>query len=274
MKGSRNKGFTLIELLVVVVLGTLALMAIYQVLATSTRVFAINGARIQGQQTLRGGLDILFGELREVSPLEGDLIEIGPDSVTFRAQRTFGVACAVDYTQSPVELTAYRVGPAFQDNDSILVFHDNDPTRVSDDEWFAGTVSSVDATATCSDGSPAQVLSIPVLRTTATKVDPDSVRVGAPVRGFETFTYSTVLMDGETYLARRARGSSTPDLLAGPFPSDRGLAFRYLNGQGVETTNPLEVAQIEILLRYQSDLAGFANRTVTDSVTARVFPRN
>jgi prepilin-type N-terminal cleavage/methylation domain-containing protein len=272
-KTDRN-GFTIVELLVVVILGTLALMATYQVLATSTRIFAVNGARAQGQQLLRGGLDVLVGELREISPIEGDLIEMGSDSLTFRAQRTFGVSCAVDYSASPVEITAYQVGPHFQANDSVFVLHDNDPERVSDDEWFGGVVSSVDPTATCSDGSPAQVLSIPFLRTTATKVPPDSVRIGAPVRGFEAYTYGQVSYEGETYLGRRARGASNSELIVGPFPDAGGLVFRYLDRTGNETTVDTLVSQIEILLRYEAALRGLTNQVVSDSVLVRVYPRN
>jgi len=274
MNRTEREGFTLVELLVVLVLGTLALLATYEVLATSTRVYAINGARAQGQQVLRGGLEVLSGELREISPKEGDLIAMWPDSVTIRAQRAFSVACAVDYTASPVEITAYRVGPRFQANDSVFVLHDNDPDRASDDEWHGGVVSAVDATATCSDGNPAQILSIPFLRTTATQVQPDSVRVGAPVRGFLAFTYGQASVDGETYLGRRARGASNWELIAGPYPESRGLGFRYLDRGGNVTTVDTLVSQIEVLLRFESVLTGFTNQVVSDSVLVRIYPRN
>jgi hypothetical protein len=199
---------------------------------------------------------------------------MGADSVTIRAQRTFGVACAVNYNANPVEITAYKVGPEFQANDSVFVFHDNDPERVSDDEWFGGVVSSVDPTATCSDGSAAQTLSIPFLRTTATKAPPDSVRIGAPIRGFEAFTYGQVTAEGETYLGRKARGNAQPNLLAGPIPEGRGLAFRYLDSSGNATTIDTLVSQIEVVLRYQAALAGFTNQVVSDSVLLRIYPRN
>jgi prepilin-type N-terminal cleavage/methylation domain-containing protein len=269
-----REGFTLVELLVVLILGTLALLATYQVLATSTRVYAVNGARTQGQQMLRGGLDVLVSELREISPKEGDLIGMAADSLTFRAQRTFGVACAINYAVTPVEITAYQVGPPFLDGDSIFVFHDNDPDRASDDEWFGGVVSSVDTSPTCSDGSPAQALRIPFLRTTATKSPPDSVRIGAPVRGFESYTYGQVTVDGEAYLGRRAWGATDTELIVGPLPEGDGLAFRYLDQSGNETTVDTLVSQIEVLLRYESALRGFTNQVVSDSVLVRVYPRN
>ncbi|NNM03492.1 MAG: prepilin-type N-terminal cleavage/methylation domain-containing protein, partial [Gemmatimonadetes bacterium] len=84
-----RRGFTLVELLVVLVLGTFILLATYQTLATNTRVYAANSARTLGQQALRAGVAVLSGELREISPREGDLIEMGPDSLRIRAQRPY-----------------------------------------------------------------------------------------------------------------------------------------------------------------------------------------
>ena len=114
MTTAGRRGFTLVELLVVVVLGGLMILAIYQVLITNTRVYAANNAQVQGQQSLRAGLDVLFSELREVSAEEGDIIGMGPDSVTIRASRAFGLVCATDYASSPPSVTAFRVGPMVQ----------------------------------------------------------------------------------------------------------------------------------------------------------------
>lgn len=273
MNSHPREGFTLVELLVVLVLGTFLLLATYQVLSTNTRVYAANTARAQGQQTLRGGVDILSGELREISTIGGDLVEMGTDSLTIRAQRTFGLVCAVDYGGSPVRVTSYTVGPAFEMGDSIFVFHDNNVEIASDDDWLGGVVTSVSANTICS-GSPSQTLAIPMLGTAASAISPDSVRVGAPLRGFETLTLGAYNFDGETFLGRRVDGSSSPDPLVGPILDSRGVTFRYLDNQGVVTTVPTDVAQIEITLRYQSDMKTFQSMPVSDSVLVRVFPRN
>jgi prepilin-type N-terminal cleavage/methylation domain-containing protein len=273
MKANARSGFTMVELIVVVVLGSLILMAAYQILATNTRIYAVNNARVQGQQNLRGALDILSGELREISGPGGDLVVTEPEYLTIRAQRTFGLVCAVNYAANPVELTAFRVGPAFRAGDSVFVFHDNDPDRASDDEWFGGVISAVDSTTTCA-GSPAQTLRIPFLRTTATAIPPDSVRVGAPLRGFEVYTYGQVEIDGELYLGRQLRGASAPDPLVGPLQPDNGVTFRYLDSLGHVTTVDTLVAQIELSLHYQSELRGLQNQPVSDSIVVRVYPRN
>jgi prepilin-type N-terminal cleavage/methylation domain-containing protein len=273
MTDRTRTGFTLVELLVVVVLGSFLVLATYQVLVTNTRVYAVNGARAQGQQTLRGGMDILSNELREISTPGGDLLTMNSNSITIRAQRAFGVVCAVNYLATPVELTAFKLGPAFQAGDSAFIYHDNDPDLSSDDEWHLGTISAVDSTAVC-QGSTAQVLTVPFVGTAAAAVDPDSVRVGAPVRGFEVLTYGEYTVDGDSYLGRRTSTDGTVIPLIGPVQPEGGISFRYLDSGGTATNVATEVAQIEVAIRYLSSMTTVRNDPVTDSLVVRVYPRN
>jgi len=267
-----RRGFTLVELLVVVVLGSVLVLSTYQVLATNTRVYAMNGARAQGQQTLRGGVDILSSELREISTPGGDLVSMNSSSLTIRAQRAFGMVCAVDYSTSPVKLTAFKIGPAFQVGDSVWVFHDNDPEISSDDVWHSGTITAVDSTVTC-QGSPAQVLSVPFVGTAAAS-SADSVRTGAPVRGFEIFTYGEYTVDGGSYLGRKGSSDGSVVPLIGPVQPERGISFRYLDSSGKPTNLVGGVAQIEVAIRYLSAMQNNQNEPVTDSLVVRVYPRN
>jgi len=263
-----RSGFTLVELLVVVVLGGLIVLATYQVLITNSRTYAVNNAQIQGQQTLRAGLDVLFGELREISSDQGDIVAMESDSITIRTPRAFGLVCATDYTASPPTVTALRAGPPILDSDSIFIFADNDLDRVLDDVWLTRRVQNSDTTAACSAG-PAELLTIPNLGSTG-----DTVRVGAPVRAFVTYSYGLYQIDGDSYLGRRLSTAGSPDPLVGPLLPTRGLTFRYLDSIGAVTTTPTDVAQIEITLRYRGDVMDSRNRLVSDSIVARVYPRN
>jgi prepilin-type N-terminal cleavage/methylation domain-containing protein len=268
MTKADRRGFTLVELLVVVVLGGFLVLSIYQVLITNSRTYAVNNAQILGQQSLRAGLDVLFGELREVSAGEGDLLAMGSDSVTIRTPRAFGLVCATDYTATPPRLTVFRIGPPILSGDSVFIFADNDEARASDDNWLTKAVQTSDTTATCS-GAPGQELSIPNLAITN-----DTVRVGAGVRAFEVYTYGLYTIDGEPYLGRRPSTASSPDPLVGPLLPGRGVSFRYLDSIGSVTSVDTLVAQIEVVLRYQSDILDSQNRPVRDSIVARVYPRN
>jgi prepilin-type N-terminal cleavage/methylation domain-containing protein len=273
MKDRARKGFTLVELLVVVVLGSVVVLSAYQVLTTTARVYAVNGARALGQQTLRGAVEILSNELREISTPGGDLITMSSNSLRIRAQRAFGVVCNVDYSAYPPQLTAFRIGPAFQAGDSVLIYHDNDPDISSDDVWHGGPISAVDTTVTC-QGNPAQVLSLPFVGTVAAGNSPDSVRAGAPMRGFEIYTYGEVNIDGDTYLGRQGSGNNSVVPLIGPVQPEGGISFRYLDDVGDVTTVESDVAQIEVTIRYLSSIRTAQNEPVTDSLVVRVYPRN
>jgi hypothetical protein len=179
----------------------------------------------------------------------------------------------VDYSTSPATVTSFRVGPTFEVGDSVFVFHDNNIERSSDDEWFAGEVTAATENLNCS-GSLSQTLSIPMLQTVATAASPDSVRVGAPIRGFKTYTIGQYSIDGESFLARREEGAAYPDPLVGPVLDEGGVAFRYLDSRGQVTNVATEVAQIEVTLRYESAMQNLPSGPVSDSVVVRIYPRN
>ena len=68
----------------VTVLGTLVIMATFNVLISNQRTLTAVSSKIRGQQTLRSGASVIAGELREISPATGDLIAMGGDSVEVR----------------------------------------------------------------------------------------------------------------------------------------------------------------------------------------------
>lgn len=273
MNGLGRRGFTLVELLMVLVLGTILVLATFQTLASNTRVYAVNSSRAMGQQSLRAGAAILSGELREISPGEGDLLQIEDDAVQVRAQRSFGLVCNVDYSSNPAKVTSFRVGPTFEAGDSVFIFHDNDPERHTDDEWLGGVVTAVEETVACG-GNLAQVLTVPFVSASALAANPDSVRLGAPVRGFEVFTLGLYEIEGEPYLGRLERNGADPDPLVGPLLPSDGVSFRYLDDRGQETNVETNVTQIEVMLRYQSEMRNFQSELVSDSLLIRIFPRN
>jgi prepilin-type N-terminal cleavage/methylation domain-containing protein len=269
MSTTSRHGFTLAELLTVVVLGAVLILASYQVLITNSRIHSANNAHIQGQQALRAGLDVLVGELREISPVDGDLLAMQDGSITIRSQRGFGVVCSASLLSSPPQLRVIRVGPWFESGDSVVVYAENEPTRIADDDWLQGVVQAVDTTVVCG-GNQAQDLAIPGLTAAG-----DTVRIGAPVRAFAEFTYALYEHDGDSFLGRRARGSMDPDLLVGPLVDTNGLEFRYLDSLGAVTTVEADVSQIEVTLRYMSKgIRNAEGDLVSDSLVTRVHPRN
>ena len=67
MKTADNRrGFTLVELMIGAVLGAFVVGATYEIMLSGQRAYTIQTAQLQGQQTVRAGINILFSELREI----------------------------------------------------------------------------------------------------------------------------------------------------------------------------------------------------------------
>ena len=266
MRTGNKGGFTLVELLIVAVLGVVVVGATYQMILTSQRAYTIQTAQIQGQQTVRAGIDILFAELRELSGSEGDILTMTSNQIKVRAMRSFGLVCNVGIFGSPIRVK--KIGRFFASGDSIVVFADNNPAIASDDTILSGVVSSIDTTQSCTGADTAQSLAVPALFIAL--LAGERVRDGAPVRGFEVYTYGLFTVGGDYYLARQS--GSTTEPLVGPL-SPNGVSFTYLDVFGNVTTDPRAVAQIEVTLRSRSNVT--SNRgPVADSLTTVIYLRN
>ena len=263
-----RSGFTLVELLIVAVLGALVVAAAYQVLLVNQRTYTEQNAQIQAQQTTRAGMDVLFGELREISRAGGDVIAFASDSLRIRAGRNFGLVCAADVTNGTMDVR--RVGGWFADDDSVVVYAENQVNTAADDDWIIGRITARDTTVACG-GAQAQRITVPQITTAAAAAD--TVRVGAPVRSFTHYTYGLYTLDGEPYLGRR-EGSTSAVPLVGPLRTTNGIAFRYLDTLGTVTTTATNIAQIEVTLRTLSSARGADGAQVADSVTTRIYVRN
>ncbi|MDT8342605.1 MAG: prepilin-type N-terminal cleavage/methylation domain-containing protein [Longimicrobiales bacterium] len=268
-----RRGFTLIELLVVAVLGSLVVLAAYQVLITNQRAYAIQNIKVLSQQSSRGAMDVLFGELREVSAAGGDVLEIDDSELRVRVMRGLGVACNVDLGGTAPRLTVLMVAQAFQAGDSVFVFADNDDNRSADDTWLRVRVTASDSTATCGT-EPAHTLDF------GGQMAPfvaDSVRSGAPVRAFTRFTYGLTTYNGQTFLGRReGNGDWVP--LVGPLrdadTGAAGVSFEYYDRDGNTTSNVSEVRRIQVTVRTWSAFVDDQGQRVLDTLSASIYTRN
>lgn len=283
---TRNRrGFTLIELLIVAVLGSLVLMATLQVLLTNSRTYRAQAATIAGQQTTRMAVEVLFAELREVSPPGGDILAMSPDSISVRLMRKFSIVCETDLAATNPEITVikdfilnsgdtlYIMGGTnrFAVGDSVFVFADNDENATSDDTWIAASIEQIDSTSVyCPQDSTAAL----ELRFDGQSAlfTADSVGIGAPVRSYEEFTFGTTTMNGDIYLARRDTGDYIP--IAGPLAPNNGLEFVYRDALGAVTTVDTLVAQIEVVVRTGSTVQNSLGQMVQDSVLVWIHTRN
>jgi len=266
-----RRGFTIVEMIIVALLGSLLVAAAYEVLRTHQRAYTMQTAEVQGQQSIRAAMGVLSSELRELSRTGEDVIEPAEDSLVVRAQRAFGLVCDTTPDGSPVYVK--RVGRWFEDGDSIFVFADNDEDIASDDTTLTAVITSIDTTSNECSGmgvDTVQRMFAPALEAAAAAGD--TVKPGAPVRSFTSYTYTLVTTSGDSYLARRDAGG-LETVLVGPLKSG-GLAFAYYDSVGTTTTDPSEIYQIEITVHYESEVVGEDGYALADSIKTRVNLRN
>lgn len=283
MTGDR-RGFTFVELLVVAVLGTLIMGAILQILITNQRTYTAHSATVSGQQSTRMALEVLFTELREISPAGGDILYMSEDSLRIRLMRKFGAVCVTDLSPADPVLTIVRLSNifgmdgsnVFAANDSVFVYADNDEDIRTDDVWIPAQVTAVDtAGVTCpQDGTPAAELTfLGQLSSFLPAIGGDSVGIGAPMRSYQRFTFGTVAAYGDTYFGRRA-GNGPMIPVAGPIASTNGVDFIYRDELGAITSTATDVRQIEVRVRTGSNVLNSLGETVRDSITAWIYTRN
>lgn len=279
---AERRGFTLVELIIVVVLGTLVLAAAMQVLVTNQRTYTAQTAQIQAQQSTRSAMDVLFGELREISARGGDLLSMSTHSLKVRAMRKFGVVCGVSASSPPV-LTVTKVGDWFAAADSVFIFADNQTNISSDDDWVDAYVTAVDTSSVTCGSTTAQRLSFGGQSGKFTAPGGDSVRTGAPVRSFALYTYGLGTWNGKTYLGRLGStggggllGASSEKWvpMVGPLRATDGVEFVYLDSIGNVTTTATEVRQIRVTVRTWSGAVNSAGQVVADSLTGTIYTRN
>lgn len=281
-----RSGFTLIEILIVAVLGLLVVLSAGQILIKNRQTYTAQTATVSGQQTTRMAVEVLFAELREVSPSGGDILAMSPDSIRVRLMRKFSIVCEPDITGSDPVMTVikdfllnsgdtlYIMGGSnrFAVGDSVFVYADNDPDIDRDDAWISASISSIDSSSVVcpQDGDGALNLTFGSQMTAFTN---DSVDVGAPVRSYQDFTFGTTTMLGDVYLGRR---TGTGDMIpvAGPLRDRGGLAFVYRDAMGDVTTTPADVAQIEVTVRTGSEVLNSLGEMVSDSVLVWIHTRN
>jgi hypothetical protein len=263
-----------VELIIVTLLGSLVVMATLQILVSNQQTLTAAATKIRGQRTLRSGISIIAGELREISPATGDLVTMGDDSVEVRVTRSFGLVCAIAGGVGNRRFTVKTVGQPFARGDSIFILAGNNPLTVDDDVWKLGAVNNVVGTDTCNGVDEAQILTLDGINMGS---PPDSVYAGAPIRAFLHYTYGLFNIGGQTYVARQLSGSGATGVsrsaaMFGPLKRVRGSpTFTYWDPAGTAALVPTQVSRIRLVLRTEDRIPG---GMVQDSIILDIHPRN
>jgi hypothetical protein len=246
-------------------------MGAYSVLTTNQRTYTVNTANMQGQQTVRAGMELLFSELREISPAGGDLLRLDGDSVTIRVMRSAALICDSTAQGSSDQFRWHlaELGDTLAAADSVWLFADHDPTIASDNTWFMSTVLEVLSPQTCG-GQTTQTVRFKW----GGAMGADTPTVGGLVRTFETYTYGLGTYNGAPYLIRKLEPSGATVPLVGPLTPGSGVTFQYLDGNGITTAVGANVRQIVVTLRTRHQARDAQGDLVSDSLRTRIYTRN
>ncbi|HUF30116.1 MAG TPA: hypothetical protein VMM77_05570, partial [Gemmatimonadaceae bacterium] len=246
---------------------------------------------IETRSQIRQAAGIIPSDLRGVSTLGGDIIEISDSSMTFRATIGQAVACVLAANTIIVPplvpangntLASFSMTP--QVGDTVFVYDDGALDAASDDQWRAygiaaevGT-SNLDCLAlTGGDASSRYSFALDGALSA-------TIQVGAPMRFVRRTQYILYkATDGSWYLGYCAPAcDGAPQPIAGPFlpagGGTAGVSFSYEDAAGAATALPAAVAQISIVVRGQTqgvvDMGGYKNTHVGDSLRFSVAIRN
>ena len=271
---------TLVEMVVALVLAGVVMGTLWRMLVEGRRFYRAQASAAEVQRALRDVGEVLAGELEPLDATAGDLVALGPDSLSVRAQRSIGFVCAPpDPASGRVVvldslLFGYRaVDPA---RDRALVFSEGDPATPDDDAWLDFGVTSVSAAALC-DGRAGTGLT---LQGATARLA--GVAVGSPLRTYERVVYRSYRDDdGAWWLGQRALSGgawAAISPVAGPLASGTGLACRGLDAAGNAAGTLAGVARVECDVRSVSatvlQLAGGNQRRYADSLRVGAALRN
>ncbi|MFQ5550441.1 MAG: PilW family protein [Gemmatimonadales bacterium] len=217
---SQRSGFSLAEMLVAVALASIVLGAATRAVLRLGRTVNLQVDRAASSQDVRIAAAVITSELQPLGfdPGTGsDISEAAERHVVYRGFRSTYFTCAKGPPGSGLVVSQTYLGRRGADPavDSVMVQNSG--------EWVAADLTGVGG-GTCNDGSQGVLLS------TAGPL-PDAVRLGTPVRVFDTNWLGIYTSRGQWLGAARlqkARGRwARRQPIVGPLTAD-GLSFEYL----------------------------------------------
>jgi len=307
MIGRMRAAFTLVECTVAIVLLAILGTAVTTTVQRQGRAYRAAAELSELRDQLSEGAAILASELRALAPGGGDVYPggMGKNALEFRSAFGFSIACEIS-GGSILSLPSNSASGAgtrltwlykrAEPGNGVYVFDEGSSADLSDDAWvFRTIVSVVPDPAACAAGAFAAARDAlsPGFRISLSAALPGTVGAGAPVRFVERVRYALYRSsDNRWYLGYCASSTMTTTCAAlqpvsGPYlppasspPSaPGGLDFHYVDANGTATTDPLNVARIDIALRGvtygTATLAGrLAAIPIRDSVRLSVEVRN
>lgn len=292
-----RRGFSLVELIVILALSTIVMGGLTSVLVRQQRFYRGTTDLIETRSQIRQAAGIIPSDLRGVSTIGGDILEISDTSMVFWATIGQGVTClgvpgSYSISVPPLTLANGNTLASFTSTpaagDTVYVYQDGATEAAVDDHWKAYGITGAPSSSTVPCAIPALtgVVDLNTPRQTfplATPLDLD-ITPGTPLRFVRRTRYTLYkAADNAWYLGYCSPACvGAPQPIAGPFLSgggaSKGVSFSYQNEAGAVTAVPASVAQVSIVVRGQTrgtvDMGGYKNTYVGDSLRFSVAIRN
>lgn len=291
-----RRGFSLVELIVILALSTIVVGGLTSVLVRQQRFYRGTADLIETRSQIRQAAGIIPSDLRAVSTVGGDILQITDTSMVFWATIGQAVACtAVPYATTidipPLALQNKNVLASFTTTptrgDTVYVYHDGATDAAGDDYWHAYGITGAPTTSSppCLSLTGSADLTTPRYSFPLDAPLRPDITVGTPLRFVRKTRYTLYKgADQSWYLGYCSPDcvGVAPEPIAGPFlpggGAASGVSFSYQDAAGNITSVPASVAQISIVVRGKTrqvvDMGGYKNTYVGDSLRFNVAIRN
>lgn len=279
------RGFTLVELLVTMVVFGILAAGVMRVTIHQQRFAEGVRQAMSARHAVRDAAEVLRTELRGAAPSDGGISVIAPDRIEFRAPLGVSVICDIDAARSaatipaPSPLTAWVTTP--QRGDTVLVYEWADPPESG--RWHPHALADAPQPgASCPAASGLGSAGGLVLHLVPALAPP--VAPGAPLRFVRRAEFRFYRAGDDLWylgyrdcLATRATPCAEIQPVSGPFTSG-GIHFAYRGSTGAPTSDPADVALIELQARAARPApvspGGFGRGFVADSLAVAIALRN
>ncbi|MEX1185164.1 MAG: prepilin-type N-terminal cleavage/methylation domain-containing protein [Gemmatimonadaceae bacterium] len=292
---ARRSGFSLVELIVILALSTIVMGGLTSVLVRQQRFYRGTADLIETRSQIRQAAGIIPYDLRGVSTVGGDILELSETAMLFWATIGQAVACApaasaTSIAVPPLALANNNILASFtltpQAGDTIYVYHDGGTIASGDDYWHAYGITGPPTSSLAQCASLTGLADATTSRYAFPLSEPlrPDISEGTPLRFVRRTRYTLFqAADNAWYLGYCSPDCAgvAPQAIAGPFlpagAGTAGVAFSYQDAAGNVTAVPANVAQVGIVVRGQTrglvDL-GYKNAQVGDSLRLSVALRN
>jgi prepilin-type N-terminal cleavage/methylation domain-containing protein len=269
---TRNRtGFSLAEIMVALVLLGIVCGGIMTVIMRQQTFYRSATDVIDTRQQIRQATTVVPVDLRGVSSVGGDILQMSDSALEVRANIGSGVVCSHTVSQITIPPSTITNGRAFtsfltrpQAHDVVMVFNDSTPGN-QDDTWQVVTITSVDSTLVGCTNFTDAVTDAARYRYRYNVAPNLSTLIidGAPVRFARRSKYATYksASDNLWWLGyRECRGDGTscdPSIqpVSGPYRPyvandtvNSGISFVYRDQSNAVTNVAANVARIELFV--------------------------